>query len=42
MESKIAKIMEQQAVSVVQQKTYTEEEKKLRKTILSQYAEVDL
>jgi len=39
-ESKIAKIMEQQAVSVVQQKTYTEEEKKLRKTILSQYAEV--
>nr|CAG4650594.1 EOG090X0H15 [Sida crystallina] len=36
----IARIMGQQALSVVQPKKYTEEEKKLRQTILSQYAEV--
>nr|CAG4641582.1 EOG090X03ST [Eurycercus lamellatus] len=36
----IARIMEQQALCVVPQKKQTEEEKKLKQTILSQYAEV--
>nr|CAG4641311.1 EOG090X0H15 [Eulimnadia texana] len=39
-DTQIARIMEQQAQIVVPQKKYTEEEKKLRQTILAQYAEV--
>lgn len=37
---KIARIMEQQALCVVPQKKQTEEEKKLKQSILTQYAEV--
>lgn len=36
----IARIMEKQALCVVPQKKQTEEEKRLKQTILSQYAEV--
>lgn len=36
----IARIMEQQAQCVVTPKNYTEEEKKLKQSILSQYAQV--
>jgi hypothetical protein len=35
-----ARIMGQQALCVVQPKSYSEEERKLKQTILSQYAEV--
>ncbi|XP_065567563.1 coiled-coil domain-containing protein 43-like [Artemia franciscana] len=39
-DDRIAKIMEKQAQSVVSVKSYTEEEKQLKKSILAQYGEI--